>query len=109
MKSEEAITKCLKSRHNLSELGLDRVGHRKVPSIWKCSRTALLYKKGVESEMKHWRPISVAGCVYQLFTAMISQWVRDESSFEKLQIFSRCQSGFFQGQVAWSMLCLLGK
>jgi hypothetical protein len=122
MQKEEAITKCLKAKHNLSALGLDGVGYchlkfgkepmikliatmfkdcveaRQIPGTWKRSRTALLYKKGLESEMKNWRPITVTCCIYRLFTAMITQWIQDQHSTNKLQIFSRTQKGFVQGQ-----------
>jgi hypothetical protein len=36
--------------------------------------------------------------VYRLFTAMITQWIQDQHSLNKLQIFSRAQKGFVQGQ-----------
>jgi hypothetical protein len=69
MRAEVEVRKCLMSKHNLSELGLDGVGychlerggdpmikllaaifadcdeHRKVPSARRCSRIAFLYKK----------------------------------------------------------------
>jgi hypothetical protein len=122
MRNEDEIRACLKSKHNLSTLGLDGIGYlhlkfggdpmikflslifgdcvaeRKVPQTWKSSRTVLLYKKGAEMEMKNWRPISITCCVYRLFTAMMTKWVQDEHSTNKLQIFSRSQKGFVQGQ-----------
>jgi hypothetical protein len=122
MQQEDEIRACLKSKHNLSALGLDGVGcihlksggepmikllsrtfkdcvaARQVPLIWKCSRTVLLYKKGKECEMKNWRPISITSCVYRLFTAMITHWIQNQHCANKLQIFSRCQKGFVQGQ-----------
>jgi hypothetical protein len=48
--------------------------------------------------MKNWRPISITGCLYRLFTAMITKWIQDQHSPNKLQIFSRSQKGFVQGQ-----------
>jgi hypothetical protein len=53
---------------------------------------------GKESELKNWRPITVTCCIYRLFTAMIAQWIQHPHSFNKLQIFSRAQRGFVQGQ-----------
>jgi hypothetical protein len=88
MMKEESIKKCLNAKHNLSALGLDGVGYchlkfgrepmvkliaaifkdcveaRQIPGTWKRSRTALLYKKGLESEMKNWRQITVTCCIY---------------------------------------------
>jgi hypothetical protein len=122
MIKEDAIKKCLNSRHDLSALGLDGIGYchlkfgkepminflaalfkdcvefGRTPATWKCSRTALLYEKWKEEELKNWRPITVTSYVYRLFTAMITQWIQDQHSFNKLQIFSRTQKGFVQGQ-----------
>jgi hypothetical protein len=99
MTKEDAIKKCLSAKHNLSALGSDGIGYChlkfgkepmikflaaifkdcidycRVPAMWKCSRTALLYKKGKEEELKNWRPITVTSCVYRLFIAMITQWI----------------------------------
>jgi hypothetical protein len=121
-RNEDEIRACLKSKHNLSALGLDGVGYlhlkfggdpmikflslifgdcvaeRKVPQTWKSSRTVLLYKKGSEMEMKNGRPISITCCVYRLFTAMITKWIQDQHSSNRLQIFSRSQKGFVQAQ-----------
>jgi hypothetical protein len=122
MMKEEAIKKCLNAKHNLSAPGLDGVVYyhlkfgrepmikliaamfkdcveaRQIPGTWKRSRTALLYKKGLESEMKNWRPITVTCSIYRPFTAMITQWIQDQHSTNKLQIFSQTQKGFVQGQ-----------
>jgi hypothetical protein len=122
MRNEDEIRACLKSKHNLSALGFDGIGYlhvkfggdpmikflsmifgdciaeRKVPQTWKRSRTVLLYKKGLEIEMKNWRPISITCCVYRHFTAMMAKWIRDQHSANKLHIFSRSQKGFAQGQ-----------
>jgi hypothetical protein len=102
MQKEDEIRTCLKSKHNLSALDLDRAGYihlkfggdpmikllskmfkgcvadRRVPLIWKCSRTLLLCKKGNEYEMKNWRPISITSCVYRLFTAMTIEWIQNQ-------------------------------
>jgi hypothetical protein len=122
MRNEDDIRACLKSKHNLSALGLDGIGYlhlkfggdpiikslslifgdcvaeTKVPQTWKSSRTVLLYKKGSEMEMKNWRPISITCCVYRLFTAMMTKWIQDQHSANKLQVFSRSQKGFAQRQ-----------
>jgi hypothetical protein len=122
MIKEDAIKKRLNSKHNLSALGLDGIGYchlkfgkepmikflaaifkdctecPRQPATCKRSRTALLYKMGKEEELKNWRPITVTSCAYRLFTAMITQWIPDQHSFNKLQIFSRTQKGFVQGQ-----------
>lgn len=55
-------------------------------------------EKGLESEMNNWRPIVVARRVCRIFTAMMTQWIQDQGSFNKLAIFSRCQKGFVQWQ-----------
>jgi hypothetical protein len=78
MMKEESIKMCLNAKHNLSALELDGIGYchlkfgretmikliaaifkdcveaRQMPGTWKRSRTALLYKKGLESEMRTW-------------------------------------------------------
>jgi hypothetical protein len=118
----EEIKACLNSKHNLSALGLDGLGYRhlnfgddpmikllslmfkdcvavrQVPLIRKSSRTLLLYKKGKEYGTKNWRPISIASCAYRLLTAMITQWIQNQHSSNRLQVFSRCQKGFVHGQ-----------
>jgi hypothetical protein len=52
----------------------------------------------LREEMKNWRPITATCCIYRLFTAMITQWIQDQHSTNKLHIFSRTQKGFVQGQ-----------
>jgi hypothetical protein len=100
MVNEDAIKKCLNPKHNLSALGrdgicychlkfgkgpmikrlpaifMDCVDDRHTPATWKCSRTALLYKKVPQAEMKNWRPITVTSCLYRLFTAMMTVGLR---------------------------------
>jgi hypothetical protein len=122
MCKEDAIKPCLKSKHNLSARGLDGIGYihlkfggdpmiklismifkdcvseRRVPQIWKSSRTVLLYKNGKEYEKKNWRPISITCCVDRLLTAMITKWIQDQHCANRLQVFSSSQKGFVQGQ-----------
>jgi hypothetical protein len=57
----------------LSMIFGDCVAERKLPQTWKSSRAVLLYKKGLEVEMKNWRPISITCWVYRLFTAVITK------------------------------------
>jgi hypothetical protein len=77
MRNEDGIWACLKSKHNLSALDLDGIGYlylkfggdpmikfismifsdcvaeHRVPQVWKCSCTVLLYKTGNEFEMQN--------------------------------------------------------
>jgi hypothetical protein len=112
MVNEDAIRKCLNSKHDLSALGLDRIGychrkfgkalmtkliaaiskdcaeHRQMPQMWKGSHTALLYKKDTEEELKNWRLITITCCIYQLFTTMMTQWIQNQHSDNKLRFES---------------------
>jgi hypothetical protein len=69
---------------SLSRMSKDRVAHHQVPLIWQCSRTALLYKKGKEYEMKNWLQITVPSCTYPLFTAIITQWTQNQHGTNRL-------------------------
>jgi hypothetical protein len=82
----------------ISMIFADCVSGRRVTAIWKSSRTVLLYKKGVEFEMKNWRLISITCFVYCLFPAGITKWIQDQHSANELQVFSRSQKRFVQGQ-----------
>jgi hypothetical protein len=92
MRNEDGIRACLKSKHNLSALELDGIGYlhlkfggdpmikfismifadciseRRLPAVWKRSRTVLLYKKGIEFEMKNWRPISIICVAFTVYS-----------------------------------------
>jgi hypothetical protein len=100
MTNRLAIAKCLRSKNDLSALGLDRIGYlflklgevpqidfirkefkecikaQNVPETWKRSRTMFIYKKGDQSEPWNWRPITIASCFYHLFMAMNATFIQ---------------------------------
>ncbi|XGW25219.1 hypothetical protein V3C99_006554, partial [Haemonchus contortus] len=43
----------------------------KVPTLWKTSKTALLYKKGDPDDIGNYRPICLLSVIYELFTRVI--------------------------------------
>lgn len=49
---------------------------RNVPANWKTSSTILIFKKGNKRNINNWRPISVAPCIYRLYTALLANRLR---------------------------------
>ena len=43
-----------------------------MPTTWNMSRTILLYKKGDERDLKNWRPLTIASCLYRTWTCALA-------------------------------------
>jgi hypothetical protein len=122
MTNRLAIAKCLKTKNNLSALGMDGIGYlfmklgevpmieflrrafkefvrcRNVPDVWKISRTCFIFKKGDTNLPNNWRPITIVSCVYRLYMAMNATFIQLKMrKQDKLRIFSNSQKGFVAG------------
>ena len=66
-----------------------------IPGQWKSSKTILIFKKGDDSDISNFRPISLLSTIYKLFSSVItSKLVRVASLYEWL---SPEQKGFLPG------------
>jgi hypothetical protein len=122
MTNRLAIAKCLKTKNNLSALGLDSIGYLflklgaesmidfiravfkecvkagDVPETWKTSKTVFLYKKGDSSIPSNWRPITITSCLYRLYMAMNATHIQMKMhKQDNIRIFSNSQKGFVAG------------
>ena len=116
--NEDNIKAVVKTRNKLSALGPDGIGYRlyqlggkqaikylktlflkvltekQIPQDWLQARTILLYKKGDETEINNWRPISITCCTYRIFTALIARAIQHLNDQE--QFLTRTQKGFIR-------------
>ena len=69
----------------------------RIPHSWRRSTTILIHKRGDESNIRNWRPISLQNTLYKIYAAVISrrlaQWAVADN------ILSPSQKGFlpFEG------------
>ncbi|KAK4521179.1 uncharacterized protein ATC70_013124 [Mucor velutinosus] len=66
----------------------------KSPPSWNESVMCLLYKKGDPTDMKNYRPLSLANSDYKLFTRNVNRRIMEVSS----NLISRQQLGFIPGR-----------
>jgi hypothetical protein len=122
MTNPENIARCLKTKNNLSALGLDGIGylflklggvpmiefiakvfkscvkHGNVPETWKISKTVFLYKKGDMTAACNRRPITITSCLYRLYMAMNATFIQMKMhKQDNIRIFSNSQKGFVAG------------
>jgi hypothetical protein len=122
MTNRLAIAKYLKTKNNLSALGLDGIGYLfltlgdvpmidfiravfkecmkagDVPETWKTSKTVFLYKKRDSSLPSNWRPITITSCLYRLYMAMNATFMQMKMhKQDNIRIFSDSQKGFVAG------------
>jgi len=69
----------------------------KIPSSWKTCSTILIHKKGEESVITNWRPISLQNTMYKVYAALIAR--RLASWALEAEAISPSQKGFlpFEG------------
>jgi hypothetical protein len=85
-------------RDHISNLFKSCIQHGQVPRTWKRSRTCFIYKKGGQSLPENWRPITIASCVYRIFTSMIPDFIQQQiHKSGRRKIFSASQKGFVMG------------
>jgi hypothetical protein len=122
MTNRIAVAKCLKTKNNLSALGMDGIGYlflklgevpmiefirkvfkecvkaRDVPETWKQSRTVFIFKKGDMKLPNNWRPITITSRLYGSFIALNATFIQMKvHKQDKLRIFSNAQKGFVAG------------
>uniref|UniRef100_A0A0N5C0B1 Reverse transcriptase domain-containing protein n=1 Tax=Strongyloides papillosus TaxID=174720 RepID=A0A0N5C0B1_STREA len=77
----------------LAELFTECLRTRKIPTLWKTSKTVLLFKKGDHEDIKNYRPICLLSSIYKLFTKIILN--RIARTLDEAQ--PREQAGFRSG------------
>jgi len=65
------------------------------PTLWNRARTILIYKKGDPNELDNWRPLSIASCLYRVWTAALASIIQMINTQRPL--FHRSQKGFIKG------------
>ena len=63
---------------------------KRIPRVWKVSKTILLHKKGEKEDLKNYRPICLLSQIYKVFTKIITK--RITSVLDEQQ--PREQAGF---------------
>ena len=69
--------------------------YHKMPSLWNRGRTILLYKDGNANDIDNWRPLTIAPCMYRVWTAAVASTL--QSINRQRPIFHRSQKGFIKG------------
>ena len=68
---------------------------QKSPTLWNRARTILIYKEGDPNKLDNWRPISIASCMYRVWTATLAAILQAINT--NRPIFHRSQKGFIKG------------
>jgi hypothetical protein len=117
-----AIVKCLRTKNNLSALGIDGIGYlflklgdipmiefiRSVfeecvraadaPDTWKQPHTVFIFEKGETNVRSNKKPITITSCLYRLYMAMNATFIQMKMhKQDKLRVFSNSQKGFVAG------------
>ena len=66
-----------------------------IPTAWARSKTILIYKKGDEQDLRNWRPLSIASCLYRTWVCVLEESL--QSSNRTGHIFNSNQKGFIKG------------
>ena len=66
-----------------------------MPTIWNMSRTILLYKKGDEHDLKNWRPLTIASCLYRTWTCALASCLQ-MIHMNCTKLFDENQKGFIK-------------
>jgi hypothetical protein len=116
MLSQQHIYEIIKSRPDLSANRTDGIGYHitkaakkvgvqfmkllvgadirngRILSSWKEARAILLHKKGDREQVRNWRAVSIANCVYRVFTCLMARsW---QAINAKARLYSDVQKGF---------------
>ena len=68
---------------------------QRTPTLWNRARTILLYKAGDPADINNWRPLSIASCMYRVWTATLANILQTINT--QHPIFHRSQKGFIRG------------
>ena len=66
-----------------------------MPTTWNISRTILLYKKGDERDLKNWRPLTIASCLYRTWTCALASVLQTINMYST-KLFDENQKGFIK-------------
>ena len=66
-----------------------------MPTTWNMSRTILLYKKGDERDLKNWRPLTIASCLYRTWTCALASSLQ-MINMRGTKLFDENQKGFIK-------------
>ena len=116
--NDEAISKAIQSRSNLSAVGCDGVSNGVwktgktvttriikltlkcmlstglFPEIWKLNKTVMLFKKGDLMDAHSWRPITITPTLYRMMMCHISRSLQTLNSHHRF--ISVSQKGFMR-------------
>ena len=68
-----------------------------MPTTWNVSRTILLYKKGDENDLKNWRPLTIASCLYRTWTCALASCLQ-MINMHGTKLFDDNQKGFIKSK-----------
>ena len=68
-----------------------------MPTTWNVSRTILLYKKGDENDLKNWRPLTIASCLYRTWTCALASCLQ-MINMRGTKLFDDNQKGFIKNK-----------
>ena len=71
------------------------IKYKFMPTTWNTSRTILLYKKGNENDLKNWRPLTIASCLYRTWTCALATCLQDINRCGS-KLFDDNQKGFIK-------------
>ncbi|KAA0186385.1 hypothetical protein HAZT_HAZT008688 [Hyalella azteca] len=66
--------------------------NKRIPSVWKESKTILIPKDGDPTDMKNWRPVTLCRTIYKIYTSCLVDCLRTWSTSEG--VFCHAQKGF---------------
>ena len=85
------------SSEMMSVISKIMIKYKTIPTIWNSSRTILLYKKGNPEQLKNWRPLTIAPCLYRAWTCALAQCLQRINT-NTTTIFNENQKGFIAGR-----------
>ncbi|KAA0189975.1 hypothetical protein HAZT_HAZT008687 [Hyalella azteca] len=66
--------------------------NRRIPSVWKESKTILIPKGGEPTDIKNWRPIALCRTIYKIYASCLVDRLRTWATNEG--VFCQAQKGF---------------
>jgi len=65
---------------------------KRIPTVWKKSKTILIPKDGDENDIKNWRPIALCSTIYKIYCSCLVDRLRAWATHEA--VYSPAQKGF---------------
>ena len=119
MKDPKTFSKVMKTRSPLSASGIDGISYplitmggdfaaytmarisqmmmktKRSVSLWKDTKSILIYKKGDAKEFSNWRPISITSCFWRIWACALANSFQDLQ--DQISFLSNSQKGFIRG------------